>query len=247
MLSAVLVLLAVANAPRAFAHPSDFETLTLDLVIDRHGLVVIDAAVVESSGPGYEPLPSVELRRMVAEHVLGALGVPTASASIDATNSERYHEVGFLISLAGHRSGPGVVLDVGSRSLQELTDDLGLARLKVGVCGIDADAFGALELSASRPGRQPSADRQERTACQVWDIEPDEPPVEIMVRSRSLASTGLGASRLVLISTALVLLGFVAIAGGRRIGGARRHAADGSTDRPAAASDAEVRGSAGVR
>ena len=77
------------------------------------------------------------------------------------------------------------------------------------MCGIDADAFGALELTASRPGRQPSSDRQERTACEVWDIEPDESPVEIMVRSRSLASTGLGASRLVLISTALVLLGFV--------------------------------------
>lgn len=68
----VTVGVIVAPLP-ASAHPSDFRTLTIDLIFGQTGLEVIDAAVVESSGPSYEPFPSVELRQAVAEEVLAAL------------------------------------------------------------------------------------------------------------------------------------------------------------------------------
>lgn len=175
-------------------------------------------------GTGLRAVPSVELRRNVAERVLSALSLRGWDALIDGTNSKRYHEVGFVISLSGHQSAQGVILNVGTKSLQRITDDLGLARLKLSVCGTDADAFSTLGITASQPGRHPLAVSQERGACEVWDVKPDQSPVEITVRSRSLTSTGFGAPRLVVVSTALLLLGLVAIAAGRLARASRRRA-----------------------
>lgn len=222
ILIAVGVLLAGSNPHSAFAHPSDFETLTLDLIVGTHGLQSIDAAVVVSSGPGYEPFPSTELKRNVAKRVLSALGLPDSAVDIDASHSERYHEVGFFVSLGDYQSGRRSILNLGTQVLQEISDDLGLVRLKVSVCGIDADVFSALEITGSQPGRMPFDDRQERAPCHVWDVEPGKSPVRITVGSKSLASPGFSAARLVVGSTAVVLLGLVAIAAGRLAIASRR-------------------------
>lgn len=68
------------------------------------GLETIDAAVVESSGPSYEPAPSVEVREEVAHRVLSTLGVDESSIDLDTENSERYHL--FFPPLGLDRSAP---------------------------------------------------------------------------------------------------------------------------------------------
>lgn len=94
-LLALLLVASVANG-----QPSDFRTLTIDLIFGPQGLEMIDAAVVEADGPSYQPFPSVEQRQIVAESVLQALGLADADMVIDAELSDRYHEVGFTIDFS---------------------------------------------------------------------------------------------------------------------------------------------------
>ncbi|CAN5864757.1 hypothetical protein BH23ACT4_BH23ACT4_10660 [soil metagenome] len=91
----VWMALVVGTPLTANAHPSDFQTLTIDLLFGADGLEAIDAAVVQSSGPSYEPFPSSELRQRVAEDVLNAMGLAELPLSIDSELSARYHEVGW--------------------------------------------------------------------------------------------------------------------------------------------------------
>ena len=58
--TSAFVLLGMVTGDTALAHPSDFDTLTIDLIFGADGLDTIDVAVVESTGSGYDPFPSVE-------------------------------------------------------------------------------------------------------------------------------------------------------------------------------------------
>jgi hypothetical protein len=91
-----MALALAATAQLASAHPSDPSTLTLDLLVDRKGLRVIDAAAQAAT---YDQRPSESQRLIVATAVLDALGVSRDDSDINAAKSDRYHEVGFTVRL----------------------------------------------------------------------------------------------------------------------------------------------------
>src|SRR5713226_1913250 len=93
---ACIAVVLAAIAQPASAHPSDASTLALDLLVDRKGLQVLDAAAQAAT---YEQRTSESQRKIVATEVLDALGMPLDSADINAANSDRYHEVGFTVRL----------------------------------------------------------------------------------------------------------------------------------------------------
>ncbi|MGH9894953.1 MAG: hypothetical protein ACREA0_23820, partial [bacterium] len=155
-LALLFVIIGITVAPpSASAHPSDFRTLTIDFIFGQDGLEAIDAAVVESSGPSYEPFPSVELRQAVAEEVLAALDLSDAAASIDAEMSERYHQVGFLITFEEPRPGHQETFQLDTNHLQAIAEDTNLERLKLSVCAEGSETSNAIEIHASRDGRAP--------------------------------------------------------------------------------------------
>lgn len=211
ILVAVLAFLPAAHlAPNVSAHPSDFRTLTIDLLVQDGHLVAIDAAVVDSPGPGYSPFPTIERRHRIAVEVLDAVGLSRASAAIDAENSRLYHEVGFYI---GIDDGPrATALHFDTVALQRLTELETLDRLKLSFCEIGPDVPAAeLDVQASRPGRpsDPPSSR-DRPNCTVWVIERGDPAVAFGERA-SLPRTGppgapLVVSAVVLIGTGSVLL-----------------------------------------
>jgi hypothetical protein len=57
----------------------------------------IDAAVVKSVGPSYEPFPTTEAKQIVAREVIDALELDRTRIEIDLSNGVRYHQVGFSI------------------------------------------------------------------------------------------------------------------------------------------------------
>jgi hypothetical protein len=201
----------------ASAHPSDFETLTLDLLLGPEGLQAIDAAVVSQPGPSYDPIPSEDDRRAVATTVLQALGIPADDAHIDATMSERYHEVGFTISLDQPFASAGDgSLRFETGPLEGIARDTGLKRLKLAVCDGWPDplvdvrretpsrpASFTLRVDARSPGRESDQERQERPGCRVWERIPaadDElsirarvTPTDRAETSNNLKSIALGA------------------------------------------------------
>jgi hypothetical protein len=59
-------------AARADGHPSDLNTLTLDLILDRGGVSLIDAAANHAT---YDDAPTAAQRSDIAIAVLDALGV----------------------------------------------------------------------------------------------------------------------------------------------------------------------------
>ena len=195
----------------AAAHPSDFRTLTLDLIFGPDGLVAVDAAVVEAVGPSYAPFPSAELRQAVAEQVLAALDLATSQASIDAELSERYHEVGFLITFEEPLPGQGEAFRVDTEQLQAIARNTNLDWLKLSVCAEDSETFNELEIQASSDGRAPADNTSERSWCQIWKLRTADSPVTISVRSSVLPRTGLsvipaGTIGLVLLAGGLLVL-----------------------------------------
>jgi hypothetical protein len=124
-----------ALAGPAAAHPSDFDTLTVDLLVGSRGLEAIDAAVVVSDSAPWETVePAV--RADIARQLLALLDVPTGSADIDAEDSERYHWVGFVIRFPQPVLGATTPIEIDTSQLQALTAGLGLAFLKISVCGV---------------------------------------------------------------------------------------------------------------
>jgi LPXTG-motif cell wall-anchored protein len=195
----------------ATAHPSDFRTLTLDLIFGPEGLEAVDAAVVEATGPNYEPFPSAELRQAVAEKVLAALDVGNSSASIDAEMSERYHQVGFLVTFEEPRPGQGEAFRFDTDQLQAIAKDTNLDWLKLSLCAEDSETFNELEIQASTDGRAPADNTSERSWCQIWNLGTTDAPVTISVRSSVLPMTGLpvvsaGIAGLVLLAGGLLIL-----------------------------------------
>lgn len=210
----LMTLLPLGLAARA--HPSDFRTLTIDLIYGRQGLETIDAAVVEATGPSYEPFPSVEVRQSIGEVVLGALGLSASGATIDAELSERYHEVGFTVSFAAPRPGQGAPLEFDTAQLQTIATDTNLDRLKLSVCAIDSILFSQLVIDSSRPGREPDDSTSERDYCQIWEVDVEESPVSFIVSSPILPITGFRPLPVLAAGLALLTMGCVILRQHRR-------------------------------
>lgn len=190
--SFLVVVASLVVAPlTASAHPSDFRTLTIDLLFGADGLEAIEAAVVESSGPSYEPSPSVELRQAVAEEVVAALGIPNSAASIDAEMSERYHQVGFLITFEEPLPGQAKAFQFDTGQLQAIAQNTNLQWLKLGVCAEISETFDALDINASSDGRPPANNTSERPWCRIWRLETTDRPVTVNVQAVALPMTGL--------------------------------------------------------
>lgn len=190
---ALVVFVWLGPPPPAQAHPSDFETLTLDLLVGPEGLETIDAAVVDSQGPGYEA-PDPAVRQQVAVRVLDILGHATEEADIDAETSDRYHWVGFLIDLSESSLADREPLQIDTRPLQQLAAELELAHVKVSVCGVadqdqrpDSEALADLDFEATVQGRHPTG--RDRPECKVWALRPGDDPVSIAVNPQRAAPT----------------------------------------------------------
>jgi hypothetical protein len=224
VLVGVATSLVLALPTTARAHPSDFETLTIDLLLGTGGVEVIDAAVVV--GTDYEPFPSVDNRRAVAQGVLSALGIPSDNANVDAMASERYHEVGFTIVLQqpfGHTATGAVRIDTAA--LQQIAADADAKWLKLEVCdryapdpladqptgttsASDESPF-VLLTEAERPGRPTDVSTNERPGCSVWRLNAVDPSVALTARivPAALASTGADPVDILTAAAAIVVIG----------------------------------------
>jgi hypothetical protein len=181
-----------ALALPATAHPSPFETLTLDFLIGPKGLEIIDAAVVESSGPSYQPFPTSEFKRDVAVDVLNALHLSVSGVEIDAEMSVRYHEVGFLVRFYEPSLAATAPLSLNTAGLQEIVADRGLSHLRLSVCGVadgsdspDQATFAGLDIQASQDSRLPAGPGR-ATACEVWALDPTDKPVSIVIKPQQV-------------------------------------------------------------
>jgi hypothetical protein len=224
VLSGVATVVVVASSTSAQAHPSDFETLTIDLLLGTGGVEIVEAAVV--AGTDYEPFPSVEQRRAIAQNVLVALGIPSETAAIDAMASERYHEVGFAITLkqAFSTTTTGAVR-IETAALQQIAADATANWLKLEVCDRHApDPFAdqptattitgdespfVLLTEAERPGVSSEASTNERPGCSVWRLATADPSMTVTARlvPASLASTGAGPVAVLTVAAAIVVIG----------------------------------------
>ena len=118
----------------AVAHESTLEALTVDLLLDQSGLVVVDAATNHAS---YDQAPSPAERAVVAGRVGDALGIPrSTSSSSTHESSTLYHEVGFRMSLHAPFSNtlPAGAVQIDTAPLQEIAADFG--SLVLDVCGV---------------------------------------------------------------------------------------------------------------
>lgn len=177
--SVVLFLAFYAPSPAA-GHPSDFGTLTVDVLITGDRIRGIDAAVVPVAGPSYEPFVPVERKRSIAIEILGALEIPADAATIQAEMSDRYHEVGFMVTFL---STTTKVERVYSKGFQEIARENGLSRLKLSVCAANDQEIS--DLDADRLGRPADPGRGERHGCVVWELSSTDPPVSFWLTTRN--------------------------------------------------------------
>ena len=209
----VAVVLLVMLARPAAAHPSDFDTLTLDLLLGADGLVATEAAVVPTSD-GYEPFATPALKREIAVGVLQALDIATSDAEVEADSSPRYHEVGFQASFDDDVfQGQTASWAIPTRPLQDLARNHGMERLKIGVCGVteegersDRQVLEGLDIRADASGREPTG--QERPACRIWVLHHQDPATSVVIGPRQLAETGVAISHAGWLAVVLLLLGW---------------------------------------
>lgn len=179
----------VSGPSPASAHPSDFETLTIDLLFGADGLYVIDAAVVESSGPSYLPGPTTELRKRVARRILEALGLSDIPFDIDLENSERYHWVGFTIRFHDPSLDRRPMLQFSTLPLQDIVADLDLKQLKLTICHGYSDSLDPRDIGR-RIGNE--------IGCNGRFLTPGDEPHSITVMTREeLPMTGVPITTLV--------------------------------------------------
>lgn len=202
----VVILLALSTST-ATAHPSDFRTLTVDLLIGPEGLELIDGAAIQAEGPGYEPFPTGAQRAAVAAEVLEALGLTSVDVQIDPEMSELYHEVGFTIQFVEPSHGGHSPFAFDTEALIDLVRTLALEHLKLAICALDPSDLGQLQIEASQPGRAPDYVRNERSGCLIWELSPLDPTVSVVVGPSVLPATGSSFGPLALLSLALVVLG----------------------------------------
>jgi hypothetical protein len=223
---AAACVVAVVSTRGVQAHPSDASTLTLDLMFGLTGLEHVDAAMQRAS---YDQRPSELQRRDAAGQVLTALGVPRGRAVV-AAGSDRYHEVGFTITLAPPLDATrGREVRVGSAGLQSLAG-ANDQRLKLEICPlIDLDPPLNLRIRADRPGRAPDPRAGERERCEIWTFGATDPPVTITVTSETAASrpvdSGARTKRFPFVSVATSALAVLA-AGAWRLLRHRKNWAD---------------------
>jgi hypothetical protein len=180
----VLGLALVAVPGRAEAHPSALDALTVDLLLDQSGLVVVDAATNRAS---YEQAPTPAERAVIAGRVGEALAIPPGAVQLDDDSSTLYHEVGFRMSLHTPFSNalPAGAVQVDTAPLQEIAAEFG--RLVLDVCGVDALGI-QVEVTSSTPASPPDpssagASGIDRTECRTWNLGVDDPPVNITARA----------------------------------------------------------------
>jgi hypothetical protein len=203
------------SAGPAAAHSSDFDTLTVDFLVGSRGLEAIDAAVVVSDSTPYETVePAV--RADIARQLLALLGVQAESADIDAEDSERYHWVGFVIRFPRPVLGATTPIEIDTAHLQALAADLGLAFLKISVCGVSGGpeyshpsmgAFERLEIEASEEGRRPTG--FDREFCEVWRLQPGDEALSINVQPAALPATGTSLTPTMPLAAVLITCGLV--------------------------------------
>jgi hypothetical protein len=187
--SVALLHLMVSGVP-AMAHPSDFETLTLDLLIGPRGLAVIDAAVVQSKGPSFEPIPTSEFKRDLAVDVLEALHVPLDSVEIDEEMSERYHEVGFLVRFDEPSLGARSALAIETADLQGIVAERALSYLKVNVCGVTEGAASPDRATLAEFDIVASRGPDGLAWCgEFWTLTPTDPSVSIVIKAQAMGDT----------------------------------------------------------
>lgn len=199
---AVFLLMVVLSLliPRPLsAHPSASDTLTIDLLVGSDGLAAIDAAVVESEGPTYRPFPTTEQKRDVAIDVVDAFGLTDDDVNLDPEMSERYHQVGFYITLPPDSPHRLSSLSFDTARLQEITSELGLGYLRLSLCTTVLEGastsvyrdeiFDEMGMTASQPG-QHSSDPNQRPGCRLWLLEPEDPGVSINLPAPELPYTG---------------------------------------------------------
>ena len=161
--------------------PSALDALTVDLLLDQPGLVVIDAA---ANGRTYDTAPHPTARRQLATAVLDALGVPHDTAQVDPDVSTLYHEVGFNVALHeafANTDVPGAVrIDTGP--LQKVAAGVGV--LLLDVCGVAKPGLtlavtAASPTSAPDPGarvhRRPTATTARRGRCPPTPLRSSSP------------------------------------------------------------------------
>jgi hypothetical protein len=213
--------LIVGFAAVASAHPSDPETLTVDLLLGPEGLEVIDVAVV--AGVDYEPFPTVEQRRAIADQIMAALGIDEATTNVDSEMGERYHEVGFTIRLKQPFSDTKrKALRTGTAPLQQIARSAGAKWLKLEACDRSApDPFAespsgttkksggsfVVRTDADRPGRPSNIWMNERQACRVWRLKTDGPAFTLTARLTPSSSATSGVNLLVVGMAVLIAAG----------------------------------------
>jgi hypothetical protein len=183
-LAVVLVLAALAaSTSAAHAHPSAPNTLTVDLVLDDAGLVMIDVAANRTS---VTDAPSPDERAVLADELLDALGVPRASAKVDPAESLLYHEVGFTIRMAPSSSNTAVPggFTFDTAALQRVAAG-SVGNLLVDVCQASS-SVGELTITANAPSGPPdevgAGVATDRVGCRMWGLPPDGNPVHVDAR-----------------------------------------------------------------
>jgi hypothetical protein len=154
--------------------------LTVDLLLDQSGLVVVDAATNRAS---YSEAPSAEERAGVARRVGDALGLDADVVQLDPASSTLYHEVGFRMSLRAPFTNalPAGTVQLDTGPLQRIAADFG--RLVLDVCGIDTPGI-QLDVSSSAPASPPDPSSVgsptiDRVSCHTWNLGVDDPAVQI--------------------------------------------------------------------
>jgi hypothetical protein len=223
---------AAAADVAAEAHPSNYETLTLDFLIGGDGLKWIDVAVVP--GTSYEPFATVEAKSDIARRILATLNVPVDDVSINPMLSALYHEAGFLITFKQPGLGFSSDLRINSTGIQRIAKDAGTRLLRLDICGAaespgssDIDVLSGLDIDAKRPPNRPPDGFEDRGACKVWTMTTTEYAASITVRAESLPRTGadgvaaavFAGLTAIAIGVAMLFLGaHTASTGGRRSG-----------------------------
>ena len=188
LLVAALGLVTMPEA--ATAHFSTPDALTVDLLLDQSGLVVIDAA---SNHHTYDEAPIPRERAVVAAAVIDALGVPRATAQVDPRSSTLYHEVGFDVALHeafANTDAPGA-LRVDTAPLQKVA--AGFGRLILDVCGVVEPGL-TLAVTATAPATTPDrsgagALQTDRTDCHTWTLSAEDPPVVVTARAEQAGAS----------------------------------------------------------
>jgi hypothetical protein len=182
----VLFIALVGVAPRAaHAHSSAPDALTLDLLLDQSGLVVVDAATNRASSA---ETPTPEERAQIARRVGDVLGITPDEVQVDDASSTLYHEVGFRMSLHVPFTNvlPAGAVRVDTAPLQAIAGELG--RLVLDVCAV-ARPGATVAVVATTPAVAPDrsgagAQGIDRADCRTWTLGVDDPPVEITARAK---------------------------------------------------------------